>query len=320
MHGHYFFKKWFFDILTPGRDYIFLYFAFVNFFGKKVGTLDITISNIHGGPTLRRSIPVEFPAAIGHQPPSDIEESSFGLIEVRDGIREIRVNAPGLLVDLTLVPRTQSDLAPLEIAPGRKGRISWKPLVLSGLASGRVIVGPKEFAFDNAAGYEDYLSSNVLPFMVPIRDLQWGRIHHERLNIAYTSAAGPKDGKVWTKAYVEEGKKLIEISNLSIRRISSRNCSGLQFSCPEAYEIKGDANGSVLTIRLDHISDATVSTFLDTDIISGSLQRWLVRRLSKDPRGVKSFAKASVELASTAGSLSVDDILCIDEYVRFGFF
>ena len=320
MHGHYFFKKWFFDILTPGRDYIFLYFAFVNFFGKKVGTLDITVTNIRGDPTLRRSIPVDFPAAIGHRPPSDIEESSFGLIEVRDGIREIRVNAPGLLVDLTLVPRTQSDLAPLEIVPGRKSRISWKPLVLSGLASGRVIVGTQEFAFDNAAGYEDYLFSNVLPFMVPISDLQWGRIHHERLNIAYTSAAGPKEGTVWTKAYMEEGKKLIEISNLSIRRISSRNCSGLQFSCPEAYEIKGDANGSVLTIRLDHISDAAVSTFLDTDSVSGSLQRWLVRKLSRDPRGVKSFAKASVKLTGTAGILSVDDILCIDEYVRFGFF
>ena len=117
---------------------------------------------------------------------------------------------------------------------------------------------------------------------------------------------------------MEKGEDLIEISNLSIRRISSRNCSELQFICPETYEIKGEANGSVLTIRVDHVSDAAVSTFLDTDSIPGRLRRRLVRELSKDPRGAKSFAKASVELEGTAGSLSVDDILCIDEYVRFG--
>lgn len=318
MHGHYFFKKWFFDILTPEHDYIFLYFAFVNFFGKKVGTLDITVTNIRGGPTLRRSIPVGFPAAIGHQPPPDIEESSFELIAVRDGTRKIRVDAPGILADLTLVPRIHSNLDPLKIATGRKRRIIWRPLVISGLVSGRLVMGAHAFSFDNAAGYEDYLYSNVLPFMVPVRDLQWGRIHHEKLSIAYTSAAGSKDGQVWTKAYMEKGEDLIEISNLSIRRISSRNCSELQFICPETYEIKGEANGSVLTIRVDHVSDAAVSTFLDTDSIPGRLRRRLVRELSKDPRGAKSFAKASVELEGTAGSLSVDDILCIDEYVRFG--
>ncbi len=320
MRERYFFKKWFFDILTPEHDYIFLYFAFVNFFGKKVGTLDITVSNIRGDPPLRLSIPIDFPAGIGNQPAPEIEESSFGLIEVREGTREIRVNSPGLLVELNFVPRTKGDLAPLEIVKGRKGRITWKPVVLSGSVSGKLMIGTRTFSLDKVAGYEDYLYSNVPPFMVPIRHLQWGRIHHEKMNIAYTSAEGSSRGEVWTKAYVQRDEEVIEISNLSIRRVSSRNCGELNLTVPGTYEIRGDAKESSLTIRLDHISDAAVSRFLDTASISGGLQRWLVRKLSKDPRGVTSFAEASAEITGKSGSLSAGNILCIDEYVRFGFF
>lgn len=44
MPGNYFLKKWFFDLLTPDGDYVFLYFAFANLLGRRIGTFDITVT------------------------------------------------------------------------------------------------------------------------------------------------------------------------------------------------------------------------------------------------------------------------------------
>lgn len=318
MSKRYFLKKWYFDILTPDQVYVFLYFAFVNLLGKKAGTLDVTIADIHSSVSLHRSIPLSFPSGMIGAVRDNREESSVEFVEVNNGNRNIVVNAHDLGLNLEFIPRVRDKMIPLKISPGRKGEIIWNPLQLRSLVSGELRLGARKLVFHSADGYEDYLYSNVFPLRVPIRSLQWGRIHNECIDVAYTIAKSTADGRAWTKLYMKMGERLFEMTGLSVRQLSQKNCGPLKLQYPASYEIQGSCDNSVVNIRLDHVSDATVSRFLDTDEITGRLRRWMVRKLSKDPRGVKSFAMASLEAHCPAGNVSLKDVLCIDEYVQFG--
>lgn len=317
MPGKYFFKKWFFDLLTPEHDYVFLYFAFVNLLGKKIGTFDITVTNLHSNLSLHRSTPLHFSSEITDEPMRPEEESPIGDLEVDNEVRRIIVSGADFECSLEYGPRIVQVPESLEIARDRRSRIIWKPLALRSDVSGVVRVGSKELAVGEADGYADYLYSNVFPSRVPIHTLQWGRIHHDRIDIAYTIARSPLQKQTWAKLYARLEGKILQMTDLSIRQFSSKNCEELHLTYPDSYEVRGRSNGADITIRINHIANAAVSRFLDTEEIKNALGRWIVRKLSKDPNGIKFFAKANVEFTSPTGRVELNDVTCIDEFVQF---
>ena len=316
MPGGYFLKKWFFDILTEEGIYIYFYYAFADFSVRKAAVLDLIATHPEKKLSLHESIRIPFPPEITSEPCEDRDELSFGIKWAGNRTKEISFHFPAADCELKCVAEVPSPRGDLEIK--RKGRhILWKPILLRGSFRGDIRIGTNEFRISDAPGYEDYLYSNVPPFGVPVRRLQWGRIHHDCLTIAFTAAAGDSPENTWSKILVKRDGHTVEIDGISVKRLSGKDCSELRMNYADSYMISARADDLEVELIFRHEAIASVSRFLDTPRYSKGIAAWAIRGYTRDPRGIKFFARVDVRIKDGSGDLVFSDVPCVDEYVVF---
>jgi hypothetical protein len=60
-----------------------------------------------------------------------------------------------------------------------------------------------------------------------------------------------------------------------------------------------------------------VNDFMDTREKTGRLLNYFVRKLTRDPKGVKFYSRATITLEGSVGRIILENIPMIDEYVLF---
>jgi hypothetical protein len=108
-----------------------------------------------------------------------------------------------------------------------------------------------------------------------------------------------------------------EIDEIAVKMNETQTSEHLQINYPVSYEIQGKKDGLNITIQIKHLQEAAISTFVDQKEIKNGLQHRLIRYLSKNPRGIKFFSKASIVIESSNGKQKIEDVIFVDEYVEF---
>ena len=88
-------------------------------------------------------------------------------------------------------------------------------------------------------------------------------------------------------------------------------------SCPTSYSIESADEVCHVQLKVRHTSPAIISEFAENP---GELGKWrlaLLKKISGNPRGIKFFSFASLNVRLNGKTMDMDDLLMIDEYVKF---
>jgi hypothetical protein len=313
----YYLKKWYFDIQTERNEYIFFYCAFGRLLGFDIRAFNINFNRLGNNHIISKSIPIRFPKdlSITNQPSKlDI---GVGKIIFNYSAFSVDIISNDVKCNLNFTLPSNNSFIPMAIPGSEKKKINWNPLSLNSRVSGKIEIENDALILNDAQGYIDYLFSTVFPLQAPVHILYWGRIHLAEMDITYTIAIGVPPEQKWCKMFIQMKDSVFEITNLIISTSQVNFSEQLHLTYPSEYEIRGTLHDINIAIQIKHLQEAAHSTFVDHQEMNHKLQSHLTRYLSKNPRGIKFFSQANLQIEITHKKETFNDVLFIDEYVEF---
>lgn len=313
------FEKWFVDILTQERDYFILFHVLLEVFGIRVCFVEVNISrfgdeyNFHLNRKLKVIRRSEHTLSLRQ-----------GHILYEEGMGKIKLSLRGMEIDLNLSPLHPSNFDGMEMKIRNRGggTLEWKPLYLKSMVSGSIrIEGERKQVMDEekftGTGYADYLHSTMSPFRVPIRQLYWGRLHSQDLDLTFSYALGAHDEVAGAQMIVQTGGETIRLDKISVLADRWEEFDPPGISGPVSYIVQASSQRMQLNLNVVHLKPAIVSEFMENPKELGRLGLAILRQISREPKGIKFYSSASLEFVLNGHTRRLDKVFMIDEYVKF---
>jgi len=153
---------------------------------------------------------------------------------------------------------------------------------------------PEKF---EGTGYSDYLFSRMAPWNVPVVGLFWGRLHSGELDMTYSFAMG-KHGQepVGASLMLYRRGDCFRLESVSLEATGWMKGSTLGISAPSAYVLTAASGNIIIELEIKHLKEAIVSEFWKNPREIGKVARGMLRHLSKEPRGIKYYSSARLDL------------------------
>ncbi len=307
-------RKWYFDSLTPQKEYVFVYFAEVRLAGATLRSLTVHLARPDKGVFLTKAIPLP-----GSRRRSDGIESILGMPDSEAGLRRgsfvLEFSSAQGSVRLSYETRENPEARPVIITTGRKSSILWQPLGLSYEVSGCLALGEERLEVRGAKGYVDYLESTCLPPVVPVRTLYWGRLAQPDLGLAYMRAANADGTSAWSRLYGRAANTWFETSPVSLAHFDSLGPRSSVPAGANGYSLCATNGVGRVELRVHHDLPVQQGSFIDHHNIGSSLMRALLRVLTRNPRSTKFLSHADVDLEVRGIRVREQNVPLIDEYV-----
>jgi hypothetical protein len=305
--------KWYFDLLTPERDFVFVYFASVELAGRSLNSVAVHVA--------RPASRVVRAQALS---PPRCDRTDDGLGEVRlqwpggsiesnAGEWRLCFSGQDCSVRLDYQGAASTDSKPLVIESGGRGSILWVPLGLDYKVSGGVTVDGETLEIQGARGYVDYLESDCLPWRVPVRSLRWGRLNHEAVDLVYSYALSGKDSEGWAALSGRAGGVSFQSEEISLQPAANES-SGYPDSIG-THELAAQIKRGQVRLRVEHEAAVQRGGFINQHTSLPRVTRELLRLLARNPRGTKFLARADVDIQVAGLHLRERGLPMIDEFV-----
>lgn len=311
------FEKWFFDILTRGKDYIIIFHTITEFFGFRLCFIEVDIARFKGsgwqGDNFMTNTKLKILSRKGHSIATD-----RGDILIEPGGGGITLSLQGIEMELNFSPQYYSgfDLPGMSIRTSGRRSLRWNPLYLRAMVSGRISMEGESIEIDDS-GYADYLISNLLPLNVPVQKLYWGRLHSKTIDLSYSYALNESQGKKWCLMIIHAWGKTKQVQKMEIRDGESEQYDPPGITCPASYTLEASCDTCHVLLSVEHISPAIVSAFAENPSSLGKWKKTLLKRMSRNPRGIKFFSIARMEITIEGKTEKLEDLFMIDEIVVF---
>lgn len=302
----YLLRKWYFDLLTPGGTYLFLYFAYIRLAAAKMYSLVLHIAPGDSAKTHTFPLPVKSLREGGKEGHEFLALLKDGAITLdRNGCR-ITVKHPRSSVDLSYSPVIPGGTGPVLI-PGDGGHILWEPIGIRYRVEGLVTLDGLRLDVSGSAGYADFLESTILPPRVPVRRLLWGRAHHAGADLTFMHASGTGGFPSWSRLILHRGGKIEESKGIEIVRAGEQEGSPAKAS--DEYTLRARLPDTELLINVRRRKLVQCSSFIDQQNIRWTIARSLVKKFTRDPRGSKYLSCIDVPgwEANGQGSFMIDE-------------
>ncbi len=310
--------KWYFDFVTPEQEYVFAYLGQASLLGVGTGELQACVVRLGDGG----------PRVADHVLPRSRCGSSDGAVSGPAGT--IRFTERGASISLA-AGDTRLDLHytatarghPRELVIGRSHgganpdhgpTVRWVPTVPDAVVTGEVRLSGRRISVHSAPGYADRLTSHVLPPLVPVSELFWGRIAGSEHPLCFSVVDGVRPGERWTRLVLLERDRIreLEVTRLAVGAWDG----GGPDRHPRGYELEAVGGGVRVLVAVEHLETAIESEFPGPEVTS-HVAAPVLRLLTRHPRGAKFFGRAAVTIEH-AGTVVHEDAPIIDEHVRFG--
>lgn len=313
------FEKWFADLLTPGRDYIIVFHTLLKVFGFQFCFVEVNISRFADGSHFHLNRKLNVIKRSGHT-----IATRQGHILYETGMGEIKLSLRGMEIELSMSPVHASGFRGRELKIKNRGGgyLEWKPIYLKAMVAGKIsIKGEGEQLMDEeiltGTGYVDYLNSSMSPFRIPVRQLYWGRLHSQDLDLTYSYVLGIHENVLGAQMMIQTGGETLWLDEITIRADRREDIEPPGISCPVCYVVEGSSQGLQLVLKVAHLKTAIISEFMENPKELGRHGLSVLRRISKEPKGIKFYSSASLEFTRDGQTQKLDEVLIIDEYVRF---
>jgi hypothetical protein len=307
-------RKWYFDLLTPGLDYCFVYFAEVCLFGVTFRSLTVHLARPGKGVPATKTLAVKGATEQSEGERDSVFNFSGGQISIRDGRSAIDASGPGCSVHLHFVPLNGPRPRPVVICNGGRNRILWRPVHLKSGVSGSVVIGDDVIEVKGCDGYVDYLESSYLPPVVPVRALHWGRLHHPDLDLVFMHAANGPGKTPWSRLSIHDGDSLTECEDVAIVNVPGPHESPSHAIPPAGYDVRAACGSRRVHVKVRHGVAVQESSFIDHQHVKSAVVRYILKKLTRDPRSTKWLSYADVVLEDGGTVRQIYDVPMIDEF------
>lgn len=302
MGHHTFFalRKWYCDVMTPEKHFVFVYCAELTVCGRRYRSL--TIHCFRDGATTTRTLPM---------PGADLLDAGSGGLSVsggkcrftlfRDG-GEVQAECPGCAVYMRYRSSRSLFTDPLVIPHGRAGRILWQPLMLGATVSGVIDAGGRRTEFSDAKGYADFVGSTILPPRVPVRTLRWGRLHDDAADVTFVRTAWNEEAPGWSAVVARVGSKIYRGEQVLVD--PAAGC---------AYALRAPLPSGELRLEVRHEEVLQDGSFIDQQHWKLRVAEPVVRLVTRDPRSTKWASSAHLFLRTDGKRLEIDGAPMVDE-------
>ncbi len=292
----YLLRKWYFDLLTNGGTYLFLYVAYVRLAAAKMCSLVFHIAPADSVTTHTIPLPVMSLKEGGKEGREFHALLMDGSVtQTRNGC-SILAKHPRCSVDLNFAPVIPGGASPVVI-PGDSGHILWEPIGIRYRVDGLVTFDGMRLDATGSAGYADFLESTILPHRVPIRRLLWGRAHHPEADLTFIHASGTEGSPAWSRLLLHREGKIEESDRIEIVR------------AVDEYTLRARLPDRDLHIKVRRRKLVQCSSFIDQQKIRWTIARSLVKKLTRDPHGSKFLSCIDVPgwESNDRGSFMIDE-------------
>jgi hypothetical protein len=309
---NYILRKWYFDVLTGGGGYMFIYFAYMTMFGRSFRSL-----------TFHAAMPGDIPRTRSFLLPSHEVEPDVlshcrirlpsGVIVVAEDQCTLDLAQGDCRVSLRYSAGGGSVGAPVRVITGRRSCILWKPVALQYIVSGEASIGDMSFDIRDADGYADVLESTCLPPLVPARTLFWGRIHAPGLAFSYSRASDRRGDPLLSGLYIQRRGYAAESGALSLFIPPGSGIASSGSAGAGIYTLDGSTPSCRIRASVRRIRPVQHSGFIDTQEIGSEMARALFRLFTRNPRSTKYISTGDITLESAGGVEDLREVLLIDE-------
>ena len=310
------FEKWFVDVLTADRDYMIVFYTITEVFGFKICFVEVNIGSFEdtgssGGFYLNQKL--HLLKRENHT--LSVREGDI-LLEAGLGKMKLSLREIDLELDFNPVHHSDFDNPGMGIPKTGRTSICWKPLFLKTLVSGKIKMhGDKRQILGN--GYVDYLISARIPFNMPVRQLYWGRLHSQDCDLTYSLTIDKNNAVTGYQMILKFKGNHMQFDTLDIQPGEWEMYDPPGISFPTGYTLEAFDDRYRIKMKITHTKPAIVSEFVENTSELGWLRLALLKKISKNPRGIKFFSNASLEIIFDGQTTNLDDLILIDEYVKF---
>jgi len=311
------FEKWFFDILTEKKEYIILYYTCMEFLGFRILYMDIDMGQFieadNDPPFHKYNSKLKVLERDGNTFHTD-----RGKISIDQDHSTLILSHPGKDIHLHIKPEKPSDEEPAGLIIGKINRqyLKWKTVYLKCLVTGKIIIGKNERVLKDI-GYADYVISTFNPMKVPVRTLYWGRLYMDQLDLSFSYAEGKDKTQKWHVMIMHKAGKTIQMNQMLLKEIKSIFYEDLDFAIPDSYLVEAWDDSLQLKLSIHHHYPAIKSSFIDNPEKLGRIGRRILKKISRNPRGIKFFSSAQLEITDKDKKEVLQCPLMIDEFVVF---
>ena len=307
-------RKWYFDFLTGGLDYCFVYFADVRILGATFRSLTVHVARQGRGVPATRSLGVDLAAEQFDGRRGRTISFSGGDINIHDNWSAINADEPGCSVHLRYAPLNGFHPRPVVIGGGGRSQILWRPICLKSKVSGSVRVGGDVIEVEGCNGYVDYLESSYLPPAVPVRTLHWGRLHHPDLDLVFMRAADGPGTAAWSRLSCQAGTSVIHCDDVAIVNVPDPHGSVSHASSPSGYTVHAACDSRRVEMKVRHASVVQENSFIDRREVKSAGVRYVIKKLTRNPRSTKWLSYADVVVEEGRRTRHIHDVPLIDEF------
>jgi len=313
------YEKWFFDVYTSTNAYFIVFITKIDVAGTTKLYFQMHGSNEQESGTYRKIFNYGIKLDL-------LEYSSDGILARQGSIGfspdkiNLSLTNRDFSIDLTynLSYSSFSQQSEMIIHGRRKAFMSWKPIFPRARVNGSIELRDFIHHFENETGYSDYVHSTFLPFAIPVESMYWGRFHAPKADLTYSIVQGSTGKKQWGKVYVRHGGQWFEFDVDKVECVEYSHCKELKMYYPDIYSIVAKNSEANLEITVYNHREMILNDFMGDATYMGQLALQILRKVTKNPRGVKFIATADVKMHSPGSVLEYFSLPIIDEYNIFG--
>jgi hypothetical protein len=313
------YEKWFFDVYTSDHAYFIMFISKIDLAGTTKLYLQMHGSKEQESGAYKKTF--HFAARL------DILEYSMDVILTRQG----KIDFSPETINMTLANSDFSieltynlkfsgftQQSEMSIRGRDKASLSWKPVYPNAWVNGSFELQEQFIhCFENETGYSDYVHSTFLPFRIPVKALYWGRTHAPETTLTYSMVQGKSGEMKWGKVYLWHDGQLFEFEVDQVKCMDYSYSRELNIYYPDKYSIVAKNPGSTLEISVYNHREMIINDFIGDATYTGRLALQILRKVTKNPRGIKFMAAADIKMHSPDSVLEYSNLSIIDEYGVF---
>jgi hypothetical protein len=314
------FKKWFFDIQTSDGKYFLLFISKITALGiTKIYLQAHGAAKTGAGGYDKKLIFETTLDFIKEQENSIITRQGSIIYNPRQLTIALRCGEFSANLSYSTLNPSSLQFTPFSLRGKCRSTLSWKPLILKGNVSGELRTGPTQlFSFCDEKGYVDLVTSTILPFNLPVREMYWGRLQSTQADLTFTFLRSASKADHPSKIYFVHQGRLLEFDNVQLAISEQKKSASIHLVYPEKYTLTAVSGSVRLIIEIHSHEEAVANDFIGDTTCYGKTTIRILRSIIGSPKGIKSAAMANILIAEPEGIKRYENLPLIDEYVCFG--
>jgi hypothetical protein len=311
------FKKYFFDILSEEKDYLIFFISILRI-GKRYNTfiqIHYRGTDYQGNYRPLQSLKARL-KIVDYQ----LNHIRFEEGEIEFGIGSIRINftLDSFIIDLKFTSPYTATITYNQFVIRSSGNasLSWIPVQLKASVNGTISMAGNQLNYNNASGYIDEVKTSILPLTLKIRKLFWGRLHHKEIDLSYSLIISKND-KSDSMLIIRFRSMIIEFTEIQYQTFDEKINPELNIFFPGKLILTARNGKYSVKIEISDLRELILNDFMDPNNQYKRVFTRIMRRITKDPRGIKFLARANVLLEDSFNKTEFRDISMISELVAF---